>query len=397
LKKVRLFFLLPLVLCSCTSVSIHQVRQESQAFLPSEKPPSEKRGILIRVVLARDQKALRVSAAGGLLLIDTSNGEVAGRLGARHHAHLEVRRGAFYLDGRRLTARDLRLSPLEEGQPVLVAGRRYRGVLSLSRGGRSHLYLINTVGLEDYLGGVLPSEIPSSWPAAALEAQAVAARSYALFRMEGRDHPDFDLDDSTSSQVYGGREAEEARALQAVAATRGQVLAWHGKVAQAFFHSNCGGHTADASHVWNLAIPYLHGVTCRYCAAGPHRRWEGVISLEEAGRRLRAAGLMQGELEDIHPQGLDGSSRWDQVLLRTSAGNVKVRSSSFRDALGPDLLRSTHFEATRLGSRLHFEGRGWGHGLGLCQEGAREMAAEGVSWRGILSYYYPGTKISKVE
>ncbi len=362
---------------------------------PAGGPPQASR--TLRVLLAAGKGALKVSCPGGLTLSDEQGGGVVARLGSGSTS-LGVAQGRFLWKGRFLAARSLLIRPARPGDSVEVSGRHYRGRLCVRLGGDGRLLLVNEVPLESYLLSVLPSEIPPSWPMEALKAQAVAARTYALFRASTSPSPDFDLDDTTRSQMYTGTRLESPRCRQAVAETEGQVVTWQGRLAETFFCSNCGGHTADVAGVWGgRDLPYLAGVPCHFGDRGRHFFWQGDISVARAQARLRAKGALKGALLDLQPFDQDDSGRWRKVRVRGSGGDVVISSSELRGILGVDLLRSTRFEVERVGDTFSFQGRGWGHGVGLCQEGAKGMAEQGYGYRQILAYYYPGTSIQRIR
>ena len=218
--------------------------------------------------------------------------------------------------------------------PLKYGGKQYRGQLQVNPG-KSSLQLVNTVGLEAYLYGVVPREVPSGWPVEALKAQAVVARSYALaVRKSGA----YDLYPDTRSQVYGGVAAEKPTTNAAVDATAGQVLLYEGKVATTFFFSTSGGRTASVEDVWagGEAIPYLVGVPDPYDNASPHHTW-GPFSFTAA--KLTSTFKVPGELLDVRVT-LNPSQRVDELTLVSTLGEVVVPGDVARTKLA---LRSTWF------------------------------------------------------
>jgi stage II sporulation protein D len=217
---------------------------------------------------------------------------------------------------------------------LAVGGRTYRGSLRVT-GGKT-VRVVNVVGLEAYLGGVVPREMPDRWPAEALKAQAVVARSYALTHLQkGRD---FDLYPDTRSQVYGGVAAESLPARQAVDATAGQVVLYDGEVAQTFFSSSSGGKTANVQDVWYgaQATPYLVSVPDPYDTLSPYHNW-GPLKFK-AGLVSRRLGA-RGSLQDIRPA-VTPSGRVRSLTLVGSKGERTISGAAARAALG---LRSTWF------------------------------------------------------
>ena len=218
--------------------------------------------------------------------------------------------------------------------PLALRGRSYRGSLRVT-GGRS-LRVVNLVGLEPYLWGVVPSEMPDRWPSQALQAQAVVARTYALRHLH--QGGDFDLFPDTRSQVYGGIGAESQPARDAVNATAGDVVLFRGALAQTFFYSSSGGRTADVQDVWlgSRPVPYLVSVPDPYDTLSPYHDWGPMrYSARALGRRLGARGRLLDVRTDAGPSG-----RVRAVTLVGSKGERTLSGSSLRSTLR---LRSTWF------------------------------------------------------
>jgi stage II sporulation protein D len=218
--------------------------------------------------------------------------------------------------------------------PLTVNGKAYRGRFVVAAAGKT-LQVIDQVDLESYVEGVVPSESPSSWPAAALEAQAVAARSYALANL-AKDGP-FDLFGDGRSQVYGGVAAEQPSTNAAVSATRGRVLLYAGKVADTVYFSSSGGRTVSALEATGVAVPYLQSVADPYDTYAPHHDWGPVvIDLAKVAKSLKVAS----PVDDVQVT-LGASGRVHTAMLVTEDGsNPTFTGSRLRTALG---LRSTWF------------------------------------------------------
>jgi stage II sporulation protein D len=397
-----LALILPLLaLSACAPISPYNVPQGHLYEKPSQDAVllpvvnvDESREL--KVLIARDLGALKLSAPGGIRLTDEASGREAFTLRPGAACRLVVRQGRLFNGSQDLGSRHVRIHPLVAGQGVQASGRRYRGTLSLVVAENKPL-LINSVGLEEYLVGVLASEVPASWPMEALKSQAVAARTYALFRAAKPSSKEYDLDDTTASQAYTGMSKEHPRCAEAVKATSGRILTYDGGLVQAFFHSNCGGKTADAAKVWSAGSPYLKGVACHTCKSEKHYQWEETLLKSEAGRRLFKAGLaLDADLKEIEGLDGDGTDRWYSLRVTSRKGRQEVKASALRSALGADIIRSTRFDATPEGPYLRFKGRGWGHGIGLCQEGSKGMAEQGYTYDRILEFYFPGTKLKKL-
>jgi len=359
---------------------------------------AETDGPFLRVLLKVGGRSLKISAMGGLRLC-TADGAVLADIPSAGHAHLGAQSGRLVVNGEVLDEAQAQILPLTSEDEVQVSGRSYRGRLLLQAGG-STLALVNLVGLEDYLRGVLPSEVSPRGPAEALKAQAVAARSFALVQMRNSAAKAWDLDNSADSQVYGARDVETPATDAAIRSTRGEILVWHGAVASTFFHSNSGGFTADAAEVWKGANSpsYLLGVLDTWSENQRHYTWSLMMPAQEAEIRLQTAKLWSGHLADIIPGGRSDSERWTKIELLDGLGRrVTISANDFRRALGADRLRSTRFHVELQGKVFVFQGQGWGHGVGLAQEGAFAMAHSGKDYRSILSFYYPGTDLATLK
>jgi stage II sporulation protein D len=223
-------------------------------------------------------------------------------------------------------------------EPLLLDGRPYRGQLEVAVVA-GKLRIVNVVGLEAYLAGVVPDEVPSAWPAEALKAQAVVARSYAL---ASRRTGPFDLYADVRSQVYGGVRAEEPATTTAVGETSGQVLLYEGKVAQTFSFSTSGGRTASAADTWSgEPVPYLVSVADPYDGASPYHAWGPVAFTAPA---LAKKLGVKGAILDVQTT-VNASQRVDLVTVVTQTGETEVRGGDVRTKLG---LRSTWFRVGAL-------------------------------------------------
>jgi stage II sporulation protein D len=283
------------------------------------------------------------------------------------------------------------------GQFVRVGDRSYRGRLLLFRSADGDLAVINVLGLDDYLLGVVPCEIGpinvSTLEAA--KAQAVAARSFTMTRLGRRKGLGHDLFDSyLRDQEYRGIERETELSRQAVSATRGEVLEFKDEVCEALYHANCGGVTANGSKPYLKSIPDTpehHRGRKAYCSGRPNSSWQTSLrkeSLDAVASRLSA--------KQCHVRGskleTDRSGRVKYVDLATDRGSLRLPGSDFRMAMG---LKSTAFTMTIRSRYVAIAGHGWGHGSGMCQDGAVAMAEAGVNYREILQQYYSDVSLKK--
>ena len=319
---------------------------------------------------------------------------------------------------RLLPLQEVRLEPVDPQDVIVLKQRRYRGALLLRPEGQG-LQAINRLPLESYLPGVVGSEMPGSWPLAALKAQAVASRTYALQQL--RPAAPFDLKATVLSQVYKGVEAETAAVRQAVAATQSQVLMHGQQLINAVFHSSSGGRTENSGDLWSRQMPYLVSVP-DFDGASPVSRWEKDFDREA----LRRAFAEIGGVTTIQPLEASKTGRIRRAKVVGPGGSLVVTGPELRERLG---LRSTlvefHFEpAGRMEPsqvaggppvpqtapsgaldpsplpeetfgqdpdlRLVVKGRGYGHGVGMSQWGAYALALRGKSYEDILRHYYRG-------
>ena len=279
-------------------------------------------------------------------------------------------------------------SPLPGGASFAFDGRTYRGTFVRAADGS----VINVVDLEQYLYSVVPHEMSPAWPVAALAAQAVCARTYVLQRSNPR--REYDLRPSEADQVYGGMGSESAAGRAAVDATAGRVLRFGGAFASIAYSSCCGGHTESSADAWGAApVPYLNGVACPWCADSPNYRWVASVPFDTIEQSFGALAAF-GSLHDVRIDGTDPSGRARSFQLVADRGTLPVKGSTFRLGVGARVVRSLLISRlTQANASIAIEGGGLGHGVGLCQWGARGMAVAGKSANDILNFYFPGTDV----
>lgn len=338
------------------------------------------------------------------------------------------------------------LKPFEEkdGEPVFsYGGRTYRGGLMAKRFKESDLTLINYLDLQAYLYGVLPREMAKDWPLEALKAQAVAARNFAVANYNKYAHLGFNLCATVNSQVYGGYGCEGPVSNRAVDETKGKLLTWEGRVFSAFYHSNSGGHTESSENVWSAALPYIRGVRDDFSIGAPHSSWRLEYTGEEAAGVLSASGYDVGRSVNLSVLSRSENLHVVSLLVESDRLEFVLEKNAIRSVFGYNTLRSTYFDLMKdndlflmdgafqtgrnpakglsvlsadggvqvlheetchlrgaAGERQNplpggfvFEGRGWGHGLGMSQWGAKKMAEEGYGYEDILAFYYRDTHI----
>jgi stage II sporulation protein D len=224
----------------------------------------------------------------------------------------------------------------------------------------------------------------------ALKAQAVATRTYAIFSIGGSASKEYDMTNDIYSQVYGGENSERYRTGLAVDRTLGQILTINGKTLSAYFHATCGGMTEDAQELWNVDLLPLKGVPCTFCQGSPHFSWKKNFRLKDLQDALKRKGYVIGAIKDIAVVDRNRSGRINNLKITDREGHeLMIKGKDFREAIGPNVLKSNNFEVQMLGYFVDFIGKGWGHGVGMCQWGAKGMADGQFNFIQILNYYYP--------
>ena len=386
----------------------------------SSSAPPQRSATPIRVLINARATTARVSSPAGFSLFD-ANGTLMARGAAAAGWRIEhdgSRVRAIRPDGVPTVwvARSLRAQAA--GTALLsVDGSPYRGEFTFV-GSDTGLAEINVLPIEDYLLGVVPLEMgdrPES-DSAAVQAQAVTARSYAYIHLDAA-RP-YDLTGSVLDQIYGGVGAETAVASQAVESTRWMVLTYGGRVVNAPYSSACGGSTAAASEVWRTNDePYLRPVSDRipgtdrfYCDHAPRFSWTRTLDAPTLNAAVGAylanyasvPGKRPGAVRAVTIASHTPSGRVGTLTVSTERGNFSLRGNDIRFVLrkpGGEILESTYFSVESApapdGSlaRLTLHGMGYGHGVGMCQWGAIGRARAGQDFRTILRTYYPGTSI----
>ncbi len=356
-----------------------------------EKKPSFKKANEgnVRILLMTGRPAVRVDSTSLFEVRDGYGKDISGKVWS---AALTISGGDIRLDGKTLSHDRLAIVPLE-GQWLNLNGTPYRGELRIAKNARGDVDVINILDVEAYLYGVVPKEMSPQWPLEALKAQAIAARTYALYQKEKSKDKDYDLIATTASQVYGGAAAESARSNQAVDETRGMVLLYDSQLALTYFHANSGGMTEEARRVWSADVPYLKGVRDEYSARAPGCSWELSLNIDKIRTALNGKGLDVGQIERLVPLDISPSGRVTKIKIFHGGKETVLTGNDFRLKTDPTQVKSTLFTMTNEGNEIHLEGKGSGHGVGMSQWGAYIMAREGISYGDILKHYYYGVEL----
>ena len=275
-----------------------------------------------------------------------------------------------------------------------INGRLFRGDLKLLER-NNKILAINSLPLEDYLKSVIPSEISSKWEYEALKAQSIAARTFTYYHMLTNKDKPFDI--YLNLQQYKGIASENPRTSWAVDVTFGQCSFFNSKIFPAYFHAVCGGYTEKANYVWETSVGLPHPVRCTFCSNSHYFAWKQIFTKNAILKKFRNSGykwddisyISSGKKAPFYP-------RTRTVIIKSNAKTTEITANKFRQILGYNKIRSSIFSIKKKNTNYEFTGRGWGHGVGLCQYGAKTLAEQGKNAEFILNYYYPSTTIKRV-
>ncbi len=333
-----------------------------------------------------------------------------------------------------------------------INGKKYRGSVLFKRSDNNNMTVINRVDLDEYLYGVVPREMSGGWPIEALKAQAIAARNYAIMNMGKYKKYGFDLTDDTFSQVYGGYSSEHPNSNRAVDETKGQIMVCDSRVVSALYHSNSGGKTEDSENVWGNKVSYLRGVEDGYSLGYPNDNWSVNMTKEAIENKLLQNKVDIGTITDVKIEELSENDRVIKIKFIGTNGEKEYTEDSTRTILG---LKSNYYDIVKgqgsggseifyiystkgnkersnlsdlyaitsdgikdisnntniylmgnndtrqlnfgsvISDKYTINGHGWGHGLGMSQWGAKNMAEQGFSYEDILKHYYTGIEIQR--
>ena len=358
-------------------------------------------------VVAHAEEEVRISISSNASSVEISgddlsvfDGDVGDRLATSIgpiKVSVKAKRGSVKVSGSRLKFEDKdeivrKLVFFEAPDGIRVDGRLFLGRISVQTK-KGRLMVINRLPLETYLLGIVGSEMNPEWPLDALKAQAVAARTYALQRrmMKRYGNRPYDLESTVLSQVYRGAERIRQAVIDAVSLTRGEVLTHEHRLAEALFHATCGGRTHSSREAFGTELPYLISRKCNWCKAAKRYRWKAEIELQKLEKALRKKKLISGRLHSLERK------KGQRKLTAMVAGKkVYLSPRAVRVAVGYTEIYSSRFEATTKRGKVRFSGRGFGHGVGMCQWGAHGLSKKGHNYFEILAHYYKGAKVVRI-
>lgn len=411
----------------------------------------------IRVGIWSNQPNILVSADANFKVVDSDTRKVLGKFDGKQKVTIAVKEANLTVNGTAVAASKLSVLAADGIDSAIEVNRRhYRGEIEIHRtNGKQGLTVVNILPVEQYLYGVIAKEISPDWPLETVKAQAVAARTFALYSLNKYKDDGYDVSAGNDCQVYGGKEGEALRTSQAVDATRGQVILYRGKPVQAFYHSSSGGYTENSENVWGTYFPYLRAVE-DFDQKTPNFSWEKNWTPAQLSEALARAGYNIGNLQSIElspfksqpvntfDRGVSG--RVKMIQFAGDKGHIQLTGNKLRSILNLNstlfdikvivpVQKSIEFEITdnagdresktveinvppgqekgflgredihhitvKANESIVFNGFGWGHGLGMSQWGAKVMAEKGPQgdtayFKEILKHYYQGVDIQRI-
>lgn len=374
--------------------SAEATEQEPPAQAPAADQSAETKALkIVRVLLADNQSETKIEHSGRVYIY-TQNLDKKYKVSSE--GTLSVR---FVGNGK------VQVGTLKSDQPIIIepaketlltwSGNIYSGKIFVVPAQNTFI-LVEHADLETYLYGVLPYEMSYSWPAEALKAQAVAARTYTLRTLETVKNKYFDLYSDVRSQMYKGGGKQYPSVKTAVDATKSQVLMYNDKLFYTYYHGNCGGGTDDVKS-WNESartIKPLSGASCAYDSHSKTYSWKQDIAHSKILNYMKTVGLT-GKLKNIRITQRTKTGRVTRLAVQTNKGVKIVACNPLRLAIGLKSCKITKMQVDS--SVVHFAGHGYGHGVGMCQDGANGMAKAGKTYEQILKNYYPGAKLTTLK
>ncbi len=352
------------------------------------------RAVPIRVLLLQNLSTFPLSVPPDYSILTQPAGLLAPHTDRWRTFEVQANSGSIRLPELGLDVEELRVTPRRQEALIYAGSKLYRGSLEVKwRAGG--LVVVNTLDLEEYLYGVVPKETPTRWQMAALRAQAIVARTYALYKRSRQADRDYDVAAQyVRDQHYEGFGAEHPRATQAVNDTQGLVLTCQGELIPAYYHAESAGYTENSEHVWSSPHPCLRAVKAQMHPASPYLQWSTALPLAEIRAALAKSGYAVGPIRRLEPVKHSPTGRITLLKISHKSGETVMRGTDFRLALGPEVIRSTRFTVRVRDGRAFFTGQGWGHGVGLCQWCSQGMAEQGYDYEAILTHYYQGARVS---
>ena len=348
---------------------------------------------VLRVLLINDTREAQLAINGSYQITGSLTNIIDQGQGLQK-SKIFITNGCVNIGNKQYNNSEIRITGLRDGA-IELNNVRYRGEIRIVQQFNNKFSVIEEIDLESFISGVLGSEMPPAWNEEALRAQAVTARTYVMYKKKVRGNEVYHLD--MLDLAYRGMSSESPRLNKIVQDTKGVVMVYNWNIFPAYFHSTCGGHTEDVRSVFGKdSIPPLSGVMCNYCNNSKYSRWSTDINKSEIERRLGDAKVYVSNIYSIKATNLGAGKHGSRVEIVSANGSKEMNANDFRLMVGPNYLYSTAFDSKNNGKSITFSGRGWGHGVGLCQYGAQAMAEKGFQWTDILKHYYPKIELVRV-
>ena len=357
----------------------------------SDRKSAEHR--MVRVAIVREAREIHLAIEGQYIFRDAATGKRVAEGPRQPASTVRLLDRGIFIGMNVYPYKQLIIEPRRDAS-VIINKHHFRGSVVLIRTASNRLTVVNSINIEDYIKGVLYHEVSHHWPMEALKTQAVAARTYALYSMGSSKAKDYDVTNDIYSQVYGGKNSERYRTGLAVDRTQGEVLVYNNQILPAYFHATCAGMTEDADELWGGNLQPLRGVPCQFCQDSPHMHWKKNFQLKDVQEKLNKNGYKVGLIKEIQVAERNRSGRISTLKILGRRGDeLIIKGKDFREILGPNVLKSNNYEIQMQGYYVDFIGKGWGHGVGMCQWGSRGMALQGFTYQQILNYYYPSAQL----
>ncbi|MFC1668058.1 SpoIID/LytB domain-containing protein [Chlamydiota bacterium] len=343
----------------------------------------------IKVALIKGEKEAGFRIKGGYVMTTLSGRKELARSIGSSWISLKAHKNGIMFKDRIFPYNGIKINRLSSGEFV-VNGKRLKGELFICLTKEKKLLIINRINLERYLEGVVPFEMDSLKPFEALKAQAVAARTYAFYKMNHPQAKLYDIFDDSSSQVYGGIGKNNMRTNRAIKETEGIIMTFKGKPFLSFYHTSCGGRTELAKNVWKTKERFPRNIRCWYCLENKSE-WKLRISYNDFKKLLHMKGYPLKTVRKVKVTKLFyRSRRVREITIYGLRKKLRLKAVTLRSMLGVNKIKSTAFTIKSGRKKILIQGAGWGHGVGMCQVGAIGMARQKYSFKKILRHYYPG-------
>lgn len=324
----------------------------ANTILSAEKQP------ILRVGLFLSQTEVNIGGDGTFKIYNLKSNNL---ISEEHNKIVKLLPHAkgIEISGKGVYSGPIKIIPVGNAKIIVVfSGQkyRYRGSIEIDFDKEQRkLNIINIIGIEEYLYGVLKKEISPRWPAEVLKAQAIAARTFAIFNMDKYIDEGYNICASTNSQAYGGVNHEDPLTNKAVDETRGVIMTYKGKLINAVYHSDSGGYTEDSENVWGSFLPYLRSVKSKFeeKVSPPHHTWSYSINVKDLTEKLQKQGYTVNSVVSIEAANKSETGRISELVFITDKKEViNMKANNFRSLIGVGLIRSTLFSIKVIGKEI---------------------------------------------